>query len=309
MINTAKLRATLLGYFFGGLACISSASAFASAPTFLQICKNESGHVTAEQYQIVAILGSANYFNVPLGRQGEGCVELAEKVSAVGKLGVTDVALKDISALQGVEFANLTALNFGNTSISDLSSMSQFHAPRLERVAFLNAPVRDLTPLASIASLREVRGGPAEVDMQDSYPQIGKIEVLPGIGSLSQLTLLQLLYPDLKSFAGLDRLVGLQSLQLHTNAITSLPRELRSLKNVTDLILETTHVKDLSELASMQALRKISFCVADGADYSVLGKLPNLEKVSIGCLDKPLPVAQQKALQTLLPAGAQLIID
>lgn len=160
----------------------------------------------------------------------------------------------------------LSTLDFSNTSLCDLSPLTEFS--KLTKLNLIHTKVEDLSLLVGLKRLKSlnVSGG-----------RLSKLESLASLTALVELLFWETRIDDLSPLAGLRKLAKLyiQSTQVSDLSPLSNLAELKTL-NISD-----TPVTDLSPLAGLFRLRTLDLSGTEVQDLSPLAELTELETLNI----------------------------
>lgn len=220
-----------------------------------------------------------------------------EDLSGLGDLtGLRKLELcvdsEDISVLFNlVDLQDLT-LFLINGDVSSLSGLSQLRCLRL-----FDPKVRDLSPLASLISLKELNLSGTDW----KFSQFTDIGPLSNLQNLETLDLSYTPVTDLRPLAGLARL---KELDCHESPIRELTGELPALER---LGLYGTQISDVSELINAKSLDYLDVSATHVTNLSPLSGHPALRHIQAD--DTPLQSAalqNMPSLETLFLGGTQL---
>jgi len=224
------------------------------------------------------------------------------------------------------DLARLTELHGLSTRVVDLTGIERCRSLRVLRLA--GDDLSDLTPLASLTNLEVVylsrdlhalwrnhpEHGPADPhrNITDLTPLAGlhalrelrlnrcRVSDIGPIAGLTNLEVLELGYNPLGSLTPLAGLSRLRELRIATDPATDLT-PLASLTALVELRLIGRDLDDISALAGLAKLEILSVRVSSVADISSLGGLANLRVLSFlkGAIQDLGPLASLTRLETV----------
>ena len=182
-----------------------------------------------------------------------------------------DARNRSIRDLTGLQFAtNLIRLNLRDNQISDLSPLAGLINLRELRLDHNFTGISDLSPLAGLINL--------EI-LDFSFDTVSDLSLLPlaGMTRLKYLHFTDCNVSDLSSLAGL---VNLESLGFNRNNVSDLS-PLAGLVNLKFIGTWGHAISDLSALAGLTKLEEINFCGGNISDISPLAGLTGLKELYI----------------------------
>ncbi len=228
-----------------------------------------------------------------------------EFVSRVGYVNSNHIS--DFSLLSGL--TNLTRLDLGGNSISDLSALSGAISglPNLERLILDTNSISDVSAISgftrlsvlildynSISDLSPLSGLTNLEQLSLDYNSISDVSSLSGLTNLEWLWLSGNSISDVSSLSGLPNLIrlwlsgnsmsdvsslsgltSLRSLNLDNNNISNIT-PLFGLTSLTSLTLYRNNISDISALSGLTSLRSLSLPNNNISDISALSGLTNL---------------------------------
>jgi membrane-associated phospholipid phosphatase len=223
---------------------------------------------------------------------------IAGTVPSVGLETRSLVALEHVDQTVAIESRDglLTAVFSDGTDDAALrAALPALIAQRTQSISLRGAPVRDIGPLAGIASLQSL-------DL--SGTQVRNLAPLAGLIGLRSLNLQFLWVSDLKPLAGLTRL---RTLNLGGTEVRNLT-PLAGLTDLRDLVLAVTKVKDLSPLASLRLLTSLDLGSTWVGDVRPLAGMTDLRFLSLNGtpVDDTQPFVHLTKMQTLDLGGTQV---
>ena len=194
-------------------------------------------------------------------------------------------SISDLSALSGAisGLPNLERLILDTNSISDVSAISGF--TRLRVLLLYNNNISDLSPLSGLTNLEQLY-------LENN--SISDVSALSGLTNLAWLGLSRNNISDVSSLSGLPNLIrlffrsnsmsdvsslsgltSLRTLELDNNSISNIT-PLSGLTSLTSLTLYRNNISDISALSGLTSLRSLSLPNNNISDISALSGLPNL---------------------------------
>ena len=192
-------------------------------------------------------------------------------VEEMERLGKLDARNRGIRDLTGLQFAtNLIRLNLRDNQISDLSPLAGLINLRELRLDHNFTGISDLSPLAGLINL--------EI-LDFSFDTVSDLSLLPlaGMTRLKYLHFTDCNVSDLSPLAGL---VNLESLGFNRNNVSDLS-PLAGLVNLKFIGTWGHAISDLSALAGLTKLEEINFCGGNISDISPLAGLTGLKELYI----------------------------
>ena len=189
-----------------------------------------------------------------------------EEMEGFGRLVARN---RDIHDLTGLQFAtNLIRLNLRDNQISDLSPLAGLINLRELRLDHNFTGISDLSPLAGLINL--------EI-LDFSFDTVSDLSLLPlaGMTRLKYLHFTDCNVSDLSPLAGL---VNLESLGFNRNNVSDLS-PLAGLVNLKFIGTWGHAISDLSALAGLTKLEEINFCGGNISDISPLAGLTGLKEL------------------------------
>ena len=228
-----------------------------------------------------------------------------EFVSRVGYVNSNHIS--DFSPLSGL--TNLTRLNLGGNSISDLSVLSGAISglPNLERLYLDTNSISDVSAISGFTRLRvlllynnnisDLSPLSGLTNLEQLYLEnnsISDVSALSGLTNLAWLGLSANNISDVSSLSGLPNLIrlffrsnsmsdvsslsgltSLRTLELDNNSISNIT-PLSGLTSLTSLTLYRNNISDISALSGLTSLRSLSLPSNNISDISALSGLTNL---------------------------------
>ena len=191
-----------------------------------------------------------------------------EEMEGFGRLVARN---RDIHDLTGLQFAtNLIRLNLRDNQISDLSPLAGLINLRELRLDHNFTGISDLSPLAGLINL--------EI-LDFSFDTVSDLSLLPlaGMTRLKYLHFTDCNVSDLSPLAGL---VNLESLGFNRNNVSDLS-PLAGLVNLKFIGTWGHAISDLSALAGLTKLEEINFCGGNISDISPLAGLTGLTRMNL----------------------------
>lgn len=202
-----------------------------------------------------AIRGAIDYRGDSLGDEDR---------AKVTELDFGSTSIKDLTPISRI--SNLRVLNLNNTQVGDLSPLSSLHS--LQVLLLNNTPVSDLTPLSGMNDLHR---------LHLDHSRVKDLSGLSGLIELKNLLLHGTLVKDMKPLSGL---VKLQRLSLRETKITDLSPLVR-LSDLNSLLLSNTAVADFRPLARLKSLRRIDLEGTKIKDLSSLTTLTDIRELNL----------------------------
>ena len=219
----------------------------------------------------------------------------AEEMEGFGRLVARN---RDIHDLTGLQFAtNLIRLNLRDNQISDLSPLAGLINLRELRLDHNFTGISDLSPLAGLINL--------EI-LDFSFDTVSDLSLLPlaGITRLKYLHFTDCNVSDLSPLAGL---VNLESLGFNRNNVSDLS-PIAGLINLQTINFTGNSVSDLSPVAGLINLRKFRSWGNPVSDLSPFVGLPKLERIDIcgGEISDLTPLVLITGLKELYLVGNEI---
>ncbi|MDE2724457.1 MAG: leucine-rich repeat domain-containing protein [Gemmatimonadota bacterium] len=197
-------------------------------------------------------------------------------------------SISDLSALSDAisGLIRLERLYLDNNSISDVSALSGL--TRLERLILYNNSISDLSPLSGLTNLEQLyleNNSISDVSALSgltnlewlglSANNISDVSSLSGLPNLIRLFLSSNNISDLSSLSGLP---SLRTLDLGNNSISNIT-PLSGLINLTSLLLSGNNISDISALSGLPYLLALVLRNNSISDISALSGLPSLRRL------------------------------
>ena len=199
-------------------------------------------------------------------------------------------SISDLSALSGAisGLTRLERLYLDTNSISDVSALSGL--TRLERLILFNNSISDLSPLSGLTNLEQLyleNNSISDVSPLSgltnlawlglSANNISDVSALSGLPNLIRLFLRSNSMSDVSSLSGLTRL---RTLNLDNNSISNIT-PLSGLTSLTSLLLSRNNISDISVLSGLTNLLSLSLSRNNISDISALSGLNSLRSLSL----------------------------
>ncbi len=199
-------------------------------------------------------------------------------------------SISDLSALSGAisGLPNLERLILDTNSISDVSAISGF--TRLRVLLLYNNNISDLSPLSGLTNLEQLyleNNSISDVSSLSGLPNlewlglsannISDVSSLSGLPNLIRLFLHNNSMSDVSSLSGLT---SLRTLNLDNNNISNIT-PLSGLTSLTSLLLSANNISDISALSGLNSLLSLSIFRNNISDISALSGLTNLRSLSL----------------------------
>ena len=183
---------------------------------------------------------------------------------------IPDVNLKNCITSKGLTNASsLTSLSCNSMGITDVTGISEF--PNLIMLHIYDNNIADLTPLASLLNLTDLRLGGAYNNLGDIAP----------LSALTNLTILALSKVYVSDITPLSTLVKLQHLYLSSNQITDISA-LSEMTSLIELSIGNNNIVDINPLAELTVLEDLSLSENNIISVAALNKLTKLDLLSLG---------------------------
>ena len=154
-------------------------------------------------------------------------------------------SISDLSALSGAisGLPNLERLILDTNSISDVSAISGF--TRLRVLLLYNNNISDLSPLSGLTNLEQL------------YLENNSISDVSSLSGLPNLEWLFLHSNSMSDVSSLSGLTSLRTLNLDNNSISNIT-PLSGLTSLTSLLLSANNISDISALSGLNSLLSLS---------------------------------------------------
>ena len=203
-----------------------------------------------------------------LGKARGAPITRAE-MGTLTRLEAPDLGIRKLTGLQFA--ANLTYLNLGNNSITDVSALLSLTG--LEWLDLWGNNITDLSLPTGLTKLKWLNlGGNGITDLSS----------LSGLSNLTQLTGLHLYTNSITDVSLLSGLIRLTELSLYDNSITDVS-PLSGLINLKELGLSTNNITDVSPLSGLINLTFLGLGRNGITDVSPLSGLTNLKALDLHC--------------------------
>lgn len=206
----------------------------------------------------------------------------------LGKNSGDTITESDMLTISGTGIAGqITRNGFGQTKITDLTGLE--YAENITSIVFHHEHITDLSPLAGLTKLTELRlqrdvWETADNDTDDQGPSITDISDLANLTALKTLGLSEQSITDLESLRNLTALTHLDlgaSAETGNRSLSNL-EPLKGLTALTILNLGYNQITDVSHLGSLTALTQLILVVNRGLqDISPLKTLTSLQSLQL----------------------------